>query len=166
MLSLSRKTDYALVAMVALAKKYPGLMSARQIAEEHKLPLAMLMNILKELLAGGLVNSLRGINGGYRLTRAAEQITLGQIVEASEGPIRLVNCCEEHSAAVEGAEADMCDRRQSCPAAEPLRKVNNYLQIFLGQITLADLLADQVPMLVRVANIQPNESDPLVAAAG
>ena len=69
MLSLTRKADYALVGLVDLARRTPGKASARQIAESSGVPLPMLMNILKELLAGGLVCSTRGVNGGYRLAK-------------------------------------------------------------------------------------------------
>ena len=88
MLSLTRKTDYALVALARLAQEQQGAegevsrLSARTIAEEFELPQQLLMSILKELHRAGIVDSTRGAQGGYVLAKPANKISVAEIVEA------------------------------------------------------------------------------------
>ena len=104
MLSLTRKADYALVGLADLARRAPEKASARQLAESSHVPLPMLMNILKELVAGGMVISTRGINGGYRLAKDPGEITLRELIQTIEGPINLTICCAGSSELERGAE--------------------------------------------------------------
>jgi FeS assembly SUF system regulator len=138
-LSLSRKLDYALVAMAELAGRQDETLSARQIAVKYGLPLPTLTNILKELAAGGLVISTRGSKGGYHLSRAAREITLADMIDTIDGPVRLTLCCHE-----DGQEPAACDLESHCPTKQPLRKVHAMLQGFMQQVTLADLVCDTV----------------------
>ncbi|NQU76949.1 MAG: Rrf2 family transcriptional regulator, partial [Planctomycetes bacterium] len=75
MLSLTRKTDYALLALTHLAAEPAAVISAREMAEQYCLSQPLLMNVLKQLSASGLVSSVRGARGGYTLAKSAEQIT-------------------------------------------------------------------------------------------
>ena len=88
MLLLTRKTDYALLALASLARQTPAGASARGLAERLSLPLPVLRNILKQLTSRGVLKSTRGTRGGYRLARSPEQITLAQLLAATEGPSR------------------------------------------------------------------------------
>src|SRR4051812_31025109 len=88
MLSLSRKTDYALIALAYLAERSGRVASAREIAASagsEPLPLALLMNILKTLHLHGIVNSTRGAKGGYRLGTDLDRTSLRTLVS-------VVNC--------------------------------------------------------------------------
>ena len=89
MLTLTRKTDYALIALSHLAANQGRIVSAREIAGKYRVPLALLMNLLKLCAAAGLVESVRGARGGYRLGKPPEKITLVELVEAIEGPLKL-----------------------------------------------------------------------------
>ncbi len=93
MLLLTRKTDYALLALASLARQTPTGASARGLAERLKLPLPVLRNILKQLTSRGVLKSTRGTRGGYRLARSPHHITLAQLLEAIEGPMLLARCC-------------------------------------------------------------------------
>ena len=150
MLSLTRKADYALVGLVDLARRAPDQASARQIAESSGVPLPMLMNILKELLAGGLVCSTRGINGGYHLAKEPTEITLRELIQVVEGPINLTVCCAGNS---QHSRQQLCDLVGSCPTEAPLRKVNEILRSFLDRVTLAHLMTDQVPVTVGLTDV-------------
>ncbi len=76
MLTLTRKTEYGLIAMCHLARIGRKVVSARDIAEEHNVPLALLMNVLKKLNRAGLVNSVRGARGGYVLNSEPGQVRI------------------------------------------------------------------------------------------
>ena len=85
---LSAKAEYACLAMIALAGQPPGLppMRIREIAEAYEIPERYLVQILLQLKGAGLVYSIRGASGGYRLARPADQISLGEVLRAIEGP--------------------------------------------------------------------------------
>jgi Rrf2 family protein len=88
-MKLSRACGYALYAVEYLAARGEGRPAAsHQIAEARGVPERFLLKVLKPLVSAGLLRSLRGPNGGYRLTRPAAQITLLEVVEAVDGPVR------------------------------------------------------------------------------
>ena len=150
MLSLTRKADYALVGMVDLARRAPEKASARQLAESSHVPLPMLMNILKELVAGGMVISTRGMNGGYRLAKDPGEITLRELIQTIEGPINLTICCAGSS---ELNKDQQCDLSGSCPTEAPIHKVNEILRSFLDRVTLAHLLTNDVPITIGLTEV-------------
>ena len=135
MLALTRKTDYALVAMVALAEARDEPRSARDLADRLHLPAAALRNILKDLARAGLLESTQGAAGGYGLSKPACEIALAAIVRAIEGPVRLTPCCSEDTAAGD----DGCRREDSCRIKAVVRGLNDRLADFFAQTTLADL---------------------------
>lgn len=137
MLSLNKKTDYGLIAMACLAAEPERVFSARQIAQTYGMRSPLLMNVLKKLTRSGLVSSVRGSNGGYRLARPAREISLAQMVLAMEGQPRLVACANE-----QGDSGFECDLAQSCPVQSPVRKVHLKLLDFLEEISLFDLVND------------------------
>jgi Rrf2 family protein len=133
---LTRKTDYALVALAGLARRRETHQSARTLAVELHLPLPVLRNILKLLASQGFLVSSRGPSGGYRLARDAAQINLGQVVEAVEGPVQLLSCCPPE----EGAAG--CRLEDSCLIKSNVRQIHDSLRRFLQTVTLAEIAAD------------------------
>lgn len=157
MLSLTRKSDYALVALTYLGQQARGggtsgessgkasggavggggSISARRIASRFRLPLPLLMNILKSLAHAGLVVSSRGPQGGYMLARPPETISVLDVVLAIEGPVRLTLCNGE-DASVSGDGG--CAASGCCLIKHPIRQLNRRLEAFLGAVTLLDLM--------------------------
>ena len=136
--SLTRKTDYALVALVRLAAEKDrdgGPLSARQLANEHGLPLHLLMNALKELHRAGILCSRRGVSGGYYLCKDPTQTSLRQVIEALEGPVCVTLCNDENDHA-----STTCQLVETCPISEPIRGFNGLLNGFLSSIKLRDLM--------------------------
>src|ERR1700728_2713904 len=116
MLSLSKKTDYALIALAYLAERPGRVASAREIAEARDLPAALLMNILKELQHHGLLRSTRGVKGGYEIAVDLAAVSLHQLIVALEGPVKLVECAGESAACQHenDSEATACRVRGHC----------------------------------------------------
>ena len=138
MLSLSRKTDYAIIAMSHLAQHPDEVCGAREIADQFRIPVALLMNILKGLCRGEMVASTRGSKGGYRLAVSAEKITLADIIANVDGPMRFAQC------AVHGDdEPCSCDITQTCPVMKPVQNLHKKLERFLQAMTLADIAFDR-----------------------
>lgn len=156
MLTLTRKSDYALLALADLARREPSQVSAREISERARVPLPMLTNILNQLRQAGLVAASRGVQGGYRLARQAENISLVDIIEAIEGPFRFTLCCGSRDSveapgevrpdaggAALGLVAD-CSLEPTCSVKAPVRRVYQSLLGFLGQVSLAQIAFDRV----------------------
>ena len=139
MLALTKKTDYALIALSALARRPDGLSSAREIAERYSVPLALLTNVLKNLARAGIVISERGACGGYRLARDAASINLHELITAIEGPFQFVQCVSEEE---EGAG---CELESSCPIRTPAHRIRGRLKQLLEEVTLAELVGNDVP---------------------
>jgi Rrf2 family protein len=152
MITLTRKTEYALIALTHLAHEAkssePGCCSAREIASRYGVPLALLMNVLKQLAQGGLAKSSRGPQGGYSLAKSADDISLVDVMSTIEGPIHLVNCAgllNEKENCEQGKNHDKvknCDIMSSCPVGPYIRKVDARLMEFLQNVKLSDLLDD------------------------
>ena len=142
MLRLTRKTDYALVALARLAGADRGSpVSARRIAEEYRLPLPLMMNLLKNLQQAGFVRSARGARGGYYLADRPEQIRLVSVIEAIEGPLQLTVCCEDEP---EDAPCLSCALTPRCPITMAMRHVNARIANFLSPISLRDLMESTI----------------------
>jgi Rrf2 family protein len=92
---LGKRTDYAVRAVLSLARTWqPGqpLRKARQIAAEMAIPEKYLPQVLAALVRGGLVESVTGPDGGYRLSASPDRVSLLQVVEAVEGPLESSEC--------------------------------------------------------------------------
>ena len=137
MLALTKKTGYGLIAMTHLARlEGDSVASAREISEQFDVPLSLLMNVLKELLAAGYVESVRGAHGGYRLARRPREISLAGLITAIEGPIRLAECVADRVV----ADDEPCLLVDKCPIADPVHRVQRKLSDFFKTVTLAEIV--------------------------
>ena len=136
MFKLNRMTDYGAVILSALATEWRfnhgSSLSATEISEKSGLTQASTAKILKILSASGLVQSIRGKNGGYVLNAAPEDISVVAIVEAMEGPIAMTACVE--------TSVDPCVSKNSCFLSGNWERVNQAISSALTAITLADLI--------------------------
>ena len=149
MLSLTRKADYAIMAMAELARRDPERVSARCMAEGLRVPVPVLTGVLHQLRQASLVSSTLGGKGGYTLARTANDISLADIVEAIEGPTRLALCCGDgHDES--GESGTVCDLESDCRIKEPIRRVHQGFRSFLEQVRLPHLAFDPQPMPLRV----------------
>ena len=131
MLRVSKLTDYATVVMTCLAGDGDGVVSAQALAERARLEVPTVSKLLKQLAQAGLVASTRGINGGYRLARAAERITIADIVTAMEGPIGMTEC---------SAHSGLSDLESHCGVRVNWQRINQAIAGALSNVTLADML--------------------------
>lgn len=132
MLRVTKLTDYATVVLTALAARPGDVLSAAGLAELAGLEAPTVSKVLKPLAQAGLVEGFRGVNGGYRLARAADAITLVEIVEAIEGPLGMTEC---------SLHAGICGIEDSCGVRANWRRINDVVAEALGAVTLADMLA-------------------------
>jgi Rrf2 family protein len=133
-MKVSTRGDYACRALLSLALHADGRSptSVRDIAERTGLPQPYLEQILLALKGAGLVRSKRGVGGGYVLARVPEEITLGDIVSAVDGPIVAGDFGEPHK---DGA----CDHEGQCVLLTIWAEVGDHMRRHLDASTLADI---------------------------
>ena len=131
MLRVSKLTDYATVVMACLAGAGDGVTSAQALAERAHLEVPTVSKLLKQLAQAGLVQSSRGINGGYRLSHPPERISIADIVTAMEGPIGMTEC---------SAHAGLCGHEPHCGVRMNWQRINHAIAGALANVTLADML--------------------------
>lgn len=137
MLRLSKKADYALIAMKHLAARADsGSASAREIGEQYQIPLELLAKILQRLAREGLLASHQGIRGGYYLARAAAEISVADVIEAIDGPFTITACSEAD---------DNCDQFSTCSVRDPLWQLKGRILTMLQSSSLAELVKDDEP---------------------
>ncbi|HJT17351.1 MAG TPA: Rrf2 family transcriptional regulator [Thermoanaerobaculia bacterium] len=141
MLKISRLTDYGLLATIYLARKRGEVVAAREIAAFYHLPVPTVTKVLKTLQQGGIVQSHRGVAGGYSFDGDAESLTLGQMLDLLEGPWDLVEC-----ESTDDKGHALCSIRSGCPSRRFMFGVNRAIKGAFEQITLADLTRGAFPM--------------------
>ena len=152
MLALTKKTDYALIALSYLARRNEGVMSARELAKASRVPLPILTNILKTLAHAGMVGSERGSAGGYSLAKPPESINLHELITAIEGPVHFVQCVSVGP----DAHHNHCELEPCCSIRLPAHRVHGRLKEFLESVTLAELVDDQtVSVGLRLVHQEP-----------
>jgi Rrf2 family protein len=128
MFRLSKRADYGLIAMKHLTLHREHACSAPEIARTYNIPAELMAKVLQKLVRKGLLASQAGPNGGYALARAAEEISVIEVLEALEGPIRLTPC-----------EADDCEQLELCSIRDPLRGVKKRMVSVLVDTTIHEL---------------------------
>ena len=151
-MNISAKSDYAVRAMLELsAEGGTGPVTGESLANAQQIPVKFLENILVDLRRAGLVVSQRGAEGGYRLARPANRITVADVIRAVDGPLANVRGMRPEDAEYEGAAEALRDVWVAMRAA--LRSV-------LERVTLADLAAGSLPASVRRLTADPDAWSP------
>ena len=127
----SRSAGYAIQALTYLAAQPPGkLTGAREIAEAAQIPMPFLWKILRNLSRQRLVRSFKGVRGGYELARAAEKITVAQVLAASPDARHIDSCV---------LGLDQCNESAPCPLHQSWKTLRSQIDDLLKETSLADL---------------------------
>lgn len=136
MLRLSKKADYALLALRHLAASQREAVSARELAESYDLPPELLAKVLQLLVRAKLLSSQQGIRGGYALAKTAAEISVADVILAIDGPMTVTACSEsDHS----------CEQYKKCNIRDPLWKLKDRIVSALSATSVAELAADLTP---------------------
>jgi Rrf2 family protein len=134
MLRLSKKADYALMAMKHLALNAErGASSAREIAEQYNIPVELLAKVLQRLVREGLLVSQQGTRGGYQLARPAAIISVADVIVAVDGPLTVTACATEEVS---------CDQYAMCSIRDPLWRIKDRIVAALATCSLAEMCTD------------------------
>jgi Rrf2 family protein len=147
MLRLSKKADYALIAMKHLAQKTSGApsTSAREIAEQYDIPIELMAKVLQRLVRTGLLVSTQGTRGGYTLGRPAATISVADVIQAIDGPVTVTAC---------STQKNDCDQYGKCSIRDPLWQIRERIVSALGTVTLAEMASDNVATAAPVAVVR------------
>jgi FeS assembly SUF system regulator len=144
MLRLSKKADYALMAMKHLATRPDAASaSAREIAEQYDIPIELMAKVLQRLARRRLVTSHQGTRGGYRLARASSGISVADIIEAIDGPLTVTAC---------STESENCGQYAKCSVRDPLWRIKDRIVSALATCSLQEIAAD-APMAEHIPSV-------------
>jgi FeS assembly SUF system regulator len=151
MLRITKLTDYAVLVLADMVRPEPdGARAARDIALETRIPQPTVSKVLKLLARSGLVVSERGKNGGYRLARAPDTMSVADIVDAVEGPISVTEC----SSSTRGT----CELEGHCPIETNWLRINEAIRQTLRGITLSDMVRPNLPVLIPLRRLAGHDA--------
>ena len=132
MIKLSKMTDYAVVILAEMATHNGALLSATGLSEKTRLPEPTVSKILKLLTKKDIVSSKRGINGGYSIIKAPDEINMADVITALDGPIALTACVEESE--------QCCSHEVNCKIKGQWNPVNVAIYNSLREVSLAQMI--------------------------
>ena len=130
MLRISKLTDYAILVMVELNERHGEVLNAHALADSTHLELPTVSKVLKLLARANLVQSFRGINGGYSISRVAGSISVAEIIAAIEGPIAMTEC---------SVEVGLCSQEQVCNLRSNWQLISSAVARAMEGVTLAEM---------------------------
>lgn len=154
MLRLSKKTDYALMAMKHLAVQGDrGSSSAREIAEQYDIPVELMAKVLQQLARKGLLASHQGTRGGYQLARPSTSISVADVIQAVDGPLTVTACStQDHG----------CDQYSKCNVRDPLWRIKDRILQALGTCSIFEMASDTIPDLALPVSVTRRPAEPAV----
>lgn len=136
-MKLSVRGEYALRALLVLARDYQeddAVVRIQQVSQRQNIPKRFLEQILNDLKSAGIVESKRGVAGGYRLRRPPERVTLAEIVRHIEGPLAPVSCVSEKF-----YEKCSCPDESRCAIRSVMKETRDAIVQIMDRVTLAEL---------------------------
>src|SRR4029453_4150188 len=134
MLRLSKKADYALMAMKHLAVRTDAASaSAREIAEQYDIPVELMAKVLQQLARRGLLTSHQGTRGGYQLSRPTTSIPVADIIQPLHGPLTMTSC---------STEDEQCEQFTKCNVRDPLWRIKDRIVAALSTCSLAEITTE------------------------
>jgi Rrf2 family protein len=141
LMHVGRRVDYAVRALAYLAAQPEGRVVCRsEIEERQHIPRSFLAKILRRLVAAGMLDSVSGVHGGFRLSRPPATVTIRQIYEAVEGDLAIIDCLR----------GDVCSFDPVCSQVDVWRGAQRRLAAYLDSVSIADV-ADGQGLAARLA---------------
>lgn len=161
MFTFTKKADYALLALSFLATEGVGrIVGPREIARRYEIPAELLAKVMQTLARRQIVASVPGPTGGYKLVRPASEVSVGEVLEAVDGPLAIAQCWEDEG-------VDGCQQARHCHLRGPLAGIQDEVAKLLRRMTLADVCPrpnDEPPLPMRV--FEPNRALAMLSEAG
>ena len=130
MLKLTRRTEYALIALRYLQIKSKGKpVTTKKIAEIENIPVSILSKVLQHLSKENIIETVKGAHGGYQLSVNLSKIKLWEFLETMEGPLGLVDCLQN----------SQCEQENICSIQTPIRKINRKVKNVFDKLSVSDV---------------------------
>jgi FeS assembly SUF system regulator len=130
MLRLTRLTDYGILLLTHIAADETQLYASNDLSNATHIPSPTVSKVLQALLGAGLLESIRGAKGGYRLARPAREVSVREIIDCFEGNIALTEC---------NLDAGACEQSPFCSTEKNWKKINEAVRGALDSISLKDM---------------------------
>jgi len=131
---ISAKGEYAAKAVLHLSLRYPDVVTIHEIAERHHIPMKYLEHILLALKKAGILESRRGVRGGYTLARQPEKISIGEVLRTVDGKFSQSSCIE-----VDLRAHYACPESNSCGLKQVWQEVQGAVEKILFETSFDDL---------------------------
>lgn len=135
MLRLSKKAEYGLMAMQYIAARPGTVVSAKEIADEYGISFELLSKVLQLLMRRDIIQSYKGVNGGYVMLLHPSSVNIADVIHAIEGRSSLVRCTEEST-----EEPCTCRHYDCCTIRTPMQKIQERLDKVLASMTIAEMM--------------------------
>ena len=152
MIRLSRLADYGVVLMSRMASRPEGVHNTLDLSLLSGLPTPTVSKVMGKLGRQGLLRSVRGAKGGYRLAQSPENISVAEIISAIEGPIALTQCMEH--------ALGCCDIEPLCPSRYGWQVINDTVRRSLEGVSLAEISNPVQPFAARGAGASATHQAP------
>ena len=129
MLKLTRKLEYALIALRHMQMKGDTLSSTKEISDMYIIPRELLAKTLQQMARLQYIDAVQGPKGGYRIDKVLSKINLTQFVEEMEGPLEMVEC---------NVNSD-CIQINTCNIRMPINKINQNIRSLFNKINITDI---------------------------
>jgi len=129
MLKLTRKLEYALIALRHMQTKGELLSTTKEISDMYTIPQELLAKTLQKLAREKIIQAVKGPRGGYRISADANTINMTRFFEILEGPVGLMDCYFDTD----------CIQLNTCNIRSPINRINDSIRSMLNQMTLADI---------------------------
>jgi Rrf2 family protein len=134
-MKLTRKGEYGILGVTYIAQQEKDIVYTREIAESWELPESFLAKIFQRLSKNGILNSYKGVRGGFSLAKSPKEITLKEILDIVQGPTT-IGWCE--------IDNEKCNRFKNCSLSKVLDKVRDDVKNTFKNTTIADISKEKM----------------------
>ena len=133
MLRFSKKVEYAIIALLHVAAiQDQHLTTARELSRRYNIPLELMGKVLQSLTRAGLILSVQGIKGGYKLNKALASITVNEVLIAVEGRLKLVGCLSQRP-------PNHCEQQIHCTIKNPMEIIQSRMERLFENLKLQEI---------------------------
>jgi Rrf2 family protein len=136
MLKLPKKVEYAILALQYLAQRDGTLVAVKEISSELEISFEFMSKTFQSLIKAGIVGSQKGARGGYFLTVAPSDLTLGMVIDALDSRPSLVDCTDPSG-------KGKCEREETCTIKNPITTIQSEINKLFDQMTFKDLITEE-----------------------
>jgi len=157
MLRLTKLTDYGILLLTHIAADETRLFASNDLSNATRVPSPTVSKVLQTLLGAGLLESIRGAKGGYRLARSSAEISVREIIDCFEGDIALTECNLDDNA---------CDQLSVCATQNNWKRINEAVRGALDNISLKDMTEKDFMPVFSIRKSVPIQSADSLSKAG